>query len=79
MLEEGLNNVSALAEEVHGASDQWLFGTAHGPGYADFVLAAAFVWFQKVGPEGGWARLKSLNGGKWEKHMNNVQQYMTVV
>ena len=78
-LEEGLNNVCALAEAVHRDSDQWLFGTAQGPGYADFVLAAAFVWFKKVGPEGGWDRLKGLNEGRWRKHMSNVEQYMAVV
>ena len=81
MLEEGLNNVAALAaaEVPRGDSSPWLFGTASGPGYADFVLAAAFMWFMKVGPAGGWDRLTQLNEGKWAKHMDHVQQYTAVV
>ena len=77
-LQEGLNIISALADEVdHG--DKWLFGTAQGPGYADFVLAAAFIWFDKAGPDGGWVRVKTWNGGKWERAMKNVEEYMQVL
>ena len=77
-VEEGLNKVLTLSDGVdHGY--KWLFGTVEGPGYADFVLAAVFIWFQKAGPDGGWERMKDLNGGIWEKHMRNVEKYMQVL
>ena len=77
-LQEGLNVVSALSDEVdHG--DKWLFGTADGPGFADFVLAGLFIWFDKAGPDGGWAKIKTWNGGKWTKLMENVQPFMQVL
>ena len=56
-----------------------LFGTADGPGYADFVLAAAFIWFDKTGPDGGWEKIKSWDGGKWAKVLKNVQPFMQVL
>lgn len=77
-LHECLHKIAALADEVdHG--DKWLFGTADGPGYADFVLAAAFIWFDKTGPDGGWERIKSWDGGKWAKVLENVQPFMQVL
>lgn len=78
-VEAGLNKVLALSKGIDRAyGDKWLFGTAQGPGYADFVLAGLFIWFQKAGPDGGWDLMKGLNGGRWEQYMRNVELYMQV-
>ncbi|TFY59065.1 hypothetical protein EVJ58_g6010 [Rhodofomes roseus] len=77
-LEGGLEELSTIVETIeHG--DRWLFGTAEGPGYADFVLAAAFVWFRNAGPEDGWERLRTMNGGRWERFFKSALEYMQVL
>ncbi|KZT70427.1 hypothetical protein DAEQUDRAFT_708446 [Daedalea quercina L-15889] len=77
-LEDGLSRLSALTDEIdHG--ERWLFGTAQGPGYADFVLVAALYAFKVAVPEGSWERIKRLNGGKWGKHLDNAREFMEVL
>lgn len=79
-LRQGLDQLSALIDSVRmGHRSRWLFSPVDTPSYADFDLGAIFIWFQKAGPEGGWARIRDLNGGKWRRHMDNLQPYMQVL
>lgn len=79
-LRQGLDQLSALIDSVRMSHrSRWLFSPVDTPSYADFDLGAILIWFQKAGPEGGWARIKDLNGGKWRRHMDNLQPYMQVL
>ncbi|KAL4246834.1 hypothetical protein ABKN59_007394 [Abortiporus biennis] len=49
--------------------------------YADILVAGRLIWVRVVLGEKSkeWERFKSLNGGKWEKILNNFEKYHTVV
>jgi len=49
--------------------------------YADFVVAARFIWMRTVFGEQSseWKDLATWNGGRWERLLKSLEQYTTVV
>lgn len=75
-------SLQEIAEIVNKAGDEGLevlFAKDEGveePTYAAFVLVAAFVWIQKVGPPGAWDMIMGMNGGRWKELWDKAEPYM---
>lgn len=58
-----LDKVVILAGE-RTIDSPWLFGGIS-PNYVDFSLCGMFIMLERVGPEGGWDKIKEWNDGIW--------------
>ncbi|KAI0079504.1 hypothetical protein K474DRAFT_1639689 [Panus rudis PR-1116 ss-1] len=78
------------AEEAFGKLAEWLdanskagetgiFVTGETFTYADALIASRLVWARVVLDAEKWARITSWQGGRWEKLLQAVQKYETVV
>jgi glutathione S-transferase len=78
-LAKGLDVISSLIEKNNnGGVDSWVLGGKE-PSYADFTLCAQFIWLSRAGPAGAWQRVRSWNGGRWDKFWRRCEAYMQVL
>lgn len=79
-LRRGLDELSALVDRQGASSKRrWVFSPVDSPSYADFLLGAIFIWFEKAGPEGGWNKIRGWNKGRWEQLLHDLQPYAQVL
>ncbi|KAL0071120.1 hypothetical protein AAF712_001678 [Marasmius tenuissimus] len=45
--------------------------------YGDFALCSVLIWIQRMSPNDGWPRIKSWNGGRWERLWERCRPYMS--
>lgn len=71
-----LDKVAELAGE-RTIDSPWLFGGTS-PNYVDFSLCGVFIMLERVGPKGGWDKIKDLNGGIWSRLFEACRPWMVV-
>lgn len=72
----GLDIVSNTIDNIErNPGEEWPFGKGT-PTYADFALCGTLILFDKVGPDGGWDKIKERNGGKWERLYEACRPFM---
>ena len=52
-----------------------------GPCNADFILASRLLWARTVWGEesNDWQRMKELDGGRWSRYLQSLDEFITVV
>ncbi|TCD62884.1 hypothetical protein EIP91_006268 [Steccherinum ochraceum] len=77
-LEEGITKIAKWFE-VPGGDKPFIGGDV--PVFADVQLAGRLHWARIVlGKDSKeWARIKAMNGGRWEKYLHGWQQWAQVV
>ncbi|ESK86956.1 hypothetical protein Moror_3353 [Moniliophthora roreri MCA 2997] len=48
----------------------------HDVSYADFALCSVLIWIERMAPHDGWSRIRSWNGGRWERLWERCKPYM---
>jgi len=48
----------------------------HDVTYADFALCAVLIWIQRMAAHDGWARVRTWNGGRWNRLWDRCRDYM---
>ena len=81
----GIKTVGSLLTRYgwnEGEKDEdkgWVMG-AVGPTWIDIATVSVFLWFEKMGPDGGWKRITDMEGAEWVKKLwDNMGSYMEVV
>ncbi|TCD62885.1 hypothetical protein EIP91_006269 [Steccherinum ochraceum] len=76
-LEEGLTTVAKWFE----AGGDTLFVGGDAPIYADILLAGRLFWARNVlGKDSkAWARIRAMDGGRWEKFLTEWEKWSQVV
>ncbi|ESK93860.1 hypothetical protein Moror_13043 [Moniliophthora roreri MCA 2997] len=44
--------------------------------YADFALCSVLIWIERMAPHDGWSRVRTWNGGRWERLWERCKPYM---
>jgi glutathione S-transferase len=44
--------------------------------YADFALCAVLIWIERMAARDGWARVRTWNGGRWNRLWDKCRDYM---
>ncbi|KAK7043255.1 hypothetical protein VNI00_008609 [Paramarasmius palmivorus] len=48
----------------------------HEVSYADFALCSVLIWIERMAPHDGWSRVRTWNGGRWERLWERCKPYM---
>ncbi|KAF8879270.1 hypothetical protein BD779DRAFT_1767752 [Infundibulicybe gibba] len=48
----------------------------HDVTYADFALCSVLIWIERMAAHDGWARVRSWNGGRWNRLWERCREYM---
>ncbi|KAF6760634.1 hypothetical protein DFP72DRAFT_805111 [Ephemerocybe angulata] len=44
--------------------------------YTDFALCSVLIWIQRMAAQDGWARVRTWNGGRWQRLWERCREYM---
>lgn len=44
--------------------------------YADFAICAILIWIERMAAKDGWARVRTWNGGRWNRLWDRCREYM---
>ncbi|KAG2363829.1 hypothetical protein BDR07DRAFT_1281331 [Suillus spraguei] len=69
LLEKGYNTLYEWYQKTDG---KWIMGDTFS--YSDIVVACVLLWYKRVMKEDEWARISSWNGGKWARHLADVEK-----
>ncbi|KAF9261646.1 hypothetical protein L218DRAFT_869391 [Marasmius fiardii PR-910] len=45
--------------------------------YGDFALCSVLIWIERMAPHDGWSRVRTWNGGRWERLWEKCKPYMS--
>lgn len=48
----------------------------HDVSYADFALCSVLIWIERMAAHDGWARVRTWNGGRWNRLWDRCREYM---
>lgn len=46
--------------------------------YADFAIVSILIWIEQMAAHDGWARVRTWNGGRWNRLWDRCREYMDV-
>jgi glutathione S-transferase len=57
-------------------SGDGIVAMGHEVTYADFALCAVLIWIERMTARDGWARIRTWNGGRWNRLWDRCRDYM---
>ncbi|KAF8515795.1 hypothetical protein BU17DRAFT_93211 [Hysterangium stoloniferum] len=75
--EKGLDKLAEVLD-TSGPDAEWVAGGSE-PTRADFIMTAWLLWIKIVSPDEWEAKVKPLNGGRWDKLLKKTEAWQTVL
>ena len=69
-----LNNMLNANGDYEEHSRDWVMGSV-GPTFADFALGGMLIWFKLMGDPEAWRIIAAWNGGRWSRHLDQLESW----
>jgi len=75
LVQEQFTFLSVIMDKNVGDGDG-VVSMGHEVSYADFAVCAVLIWIERMAPHDGWARVRTWNGGRWNRLWERCKGYM---
>lgn len=74
-VKEQFDFLSTMLDKNSGDGDG-VVAMGHDVSYADFALCSVLIWIERMAAHDGWARIRTWNGGRWQRLYERCREYM---
>ncbi|KAL5483429.1 hypothetical protein ACEPAI_8660 [Sanghuangporus weigelae] len=75
-IRENFNFLASVLDKNNGDDGDGTVVQGHDITYADFALCAILIWIERISPQDIWPRVRTWNGGRWNRLMDRCREYM---
>jgi len=66
----------AMIMDKNSGDGDGVVSMGHDVTYADFALCAVLIWIERMSAHDVWARVRTWNGGRWNRLWERCREYM---
>ncbi|TFK36220.1 hypothetical protein BDQ12DRAFT_610129 [Crucibulum laeve] len=74
-VKEQFDFLAVILDKNSGDGDG-VVAMGHDVTYADFALCSVLIWIERMAAHDGWARVRTWNGGRWQRLWERCREYM---